>query len=647
MSAQSSYGAEFFSLAMNIIIDISIFVASELFVRQLFNPTQYNGHRRNGQLKLILVQALILVISISVVLVLHHTPYVLILAEIGMVLKFFQLMISAEEHLIYQPSVSKPLIYGSPGPRQQQYMRTIPQSSSPPGYESPAGGRTINTHSSEYGLLRKRYTNVEPPPQSLLKSSSSFSTSSHSSSHVSFGQVSSDSKISLDGYLKQPPMIEPRRPIANSQSLVEEPRSISSLTSTSMVPVSTTGSVPPSSINLYSPREMKAEKPSSTPPGLFNNGNTCFVNSIIQCLNWTPNFIELIPSSFDGRSEESIFLGKLNSVFLSCNRLPDNKTVFEPIMITDLLSSISILAPYLVSPANSIQHQQDAAEFLLWLLNHFHCTLQTHSKGKSGLVTVFTDNQLENMRTTKNACMKKINEVGSENLQALKSPMITLSEVDWDLRWQKQSSTLYEIFLGQILEARECKNCKKVTMNIEYFTLLPLPIPTESRDRRCTLLDCLTKFGEREDLVDDNMIICSCIPGQSLAPATRLALLSIVPKCLILQLTRFSYNSSLHTAVKNDSLISLPLQMDFFPFTMKGLLSPEEKQPLVYELYAVCVHSGAQSTSFGHYMAFCKAKDQQWYHFNDQHVTLIDDIGVALNNEFVLRSAYLLFYHCK
>ncbi len=643
-------GSEVLILAMNIILDVVIFAVSELIVRNFFHSAQYSGRRRNGQLSLLITQEVILLILTFFVLVLHHTPYILILLAIVVLLKALQLKFFTKPELfVTSTAVSKRIKRGPSGPGfQEQIPDTYSQPAQFSGSLPFAGGhraRASSNKSTDTGLrnrLINRGGNVRSPHQSLLKTSSSYSSQcTATDSHVSLGQISSDSQVSLG---EKRSMIEPRRPITNSPMHVEEPLN----QSVSAIPVSAKGSIAPSTYNLYSLRETSsrvAAAPSSTPPGIFNNGNTCFINSTFQCLTWTPNFIKLLPQTFDERSRESTFLSKLNHVFLLCNSVPDSKSVFRPISTTDLLSSLSLLAPHLVSPANSIQYQQDTAEFLLWLLNHLHGALRTHSNGKSGLVAVITESQLDEMEKIKNACMKRINEVGSANLEALKEPMIKLSGVDWDLHWQKYCSTLYELFLGQILEARECKNCKKVTMNIEYFTLLPLPIPFNCKNTQCiTLKDCLNMFSEREELVQDNMISCSCIPGLSLAPATRLALLSIMPKCLIIQLTRFSYDSSLHTAVKNDSPISFPLKMDFFPHTMKAMLS-EERQPKIYRLHAFCVHVGAQSTSFGHYMAVCQAADQQWYHFNDQQVTHIDDIDAALNSDFVLHNAYLLFYH--
>lgn len=61
-----------------------------------------------------------------------------------------------------------------------------------------------------------------------------------------------------------------------------------------------------------------------------------------------------------------------------------------------------------------------------------------------------------------------------------------------------------------------------------------------------------------------------------------------------------------------------------------------------YDLYAVCYHQG-DTLETGHYTAACKNPyDQQWYKFDDQRVSLINNEEVSdkiINNE-----AYMLFY---
>ena len=61
---------------------------------------------------------------------------------------------------------------------------------------------------------------------------------------------------------------------------------------------------------------------------------------------------------------------------------------------------------------------------------------------------------------------------------------------------------------------------------------------------------------------------------------------------------------------------------------------------LLYDLFAVCHHHGAQMSG-GHYTAHCRNPiDGQWRHYDDEYVRKVDSVPT----EVVANTAYLLFY---
>lgn len=59
---------------------------------------------------------------------------------------------------------------------------------------------------------------------------------------------------------------------------------------------------------------------------------------------------------------------------------------------------------------------------------------------------------------------------------------------------------------------------------------------------------------------------------------------------------------------------------------------------MIYDLYAISNHFGGLGG--GHYTAFAKNKfDNEWYNFDDSHVTKITDVSQLLTS-----AAYVLFY---
>ena len=59
----------------------------------------------------------------------------------------------------------------------------------------------------------------------------------------------------------------------------------------------------------------------------------------------------------------------------------------------------------------------------------------------------------------------------------------------------------------------------------------------------------------------------------------------------------------------------------------------------VYDLFAISNHSGG--IQGGHYWAYCKNTDGNWYNFNDEDVSLINE------SNLISPQAYCLFYKKK
>ena len=67
-----------------------------------------------------------------------------------------------------------------------------------------------------------------------------------------------------------------------------------------------------------------------------------------------------------------------------------------------------------------------------------------------------------------------------------------------------------------------------------------------------------------------------------------------------------------------------------------------DKNSYVYDLYGICNHSGG--TWGGHYTAYVKNADNNWYHFNDTNVRKLND---NIEHSLISTQAYCLFYQKK
>lgn len=355
-------------------------------------------------------------------------------------------------------------------------------------------------------------------------------------------------------------------------------------------------------------------------------------------LVWVPKFSDVLVTLAQKQLQnegESIFINCLEDVLSQCQCLPDGLKVLNPVSTNHLLSSISGVPQYLVAPAGEGQTQQDAAEFLQWLLNNLHSASSFNSQEHAA-----DETHEKKLRDVVRNCEREISEIGSDDLARLKSPIQKLSDTALELHLLEHSSLIYDIFMGQFLEVRQCTTCNRITTSSEYFTVLPLPI--DSTDKKLNVRECLWKFISPESLAKDNMIACTC--SQDGSTATRLSILSVIPTVLIVQLSRFVYDSFSQSALKNDCQVSFETTFDVFNFSLKKKFEPLAKGSLCYSLQAFCVHSGGHVTSSGHYVSYCKASDGRWYYYNDSNVVMIDDIEQELETDFVRRNSYILFY---
>ena len=398
--------------------------------------------------------------------------------------------------------------------------------------------------------------------------------------------------------------------------------------------------------NSFHPKGSSAStalctSPALLPPGICNTGNICFLSSIIQCLASVDGLsFSILPRDCENE--------KYTSLVVSLHQVLKQTQMWElsHVNVTSLLESVSFLTPDLVAPRKQgkYQSQQDAGEFLLWLLDNLHMAYKENIPVKRRV-------DLEKLEKDKEDLLKKVEETDSNDIAVCCSLFHRISTIDKEMLNIRDMSDIYRLFCGQVLEARECQKCKRMSINIEYYTMLPLPVPNSNVV--LSLLDCFTLFGEVENLFsENNLLFCSfcsqnmtgeCEPGSTFTPGKRLALFSTLPKKLVIQLTRFVYDAVNNVASKNQSPVVFPVTgLDLFPFTIENKLAGS--QQYLYSLTGFCVHTGAQSTSHGHYVAYTKVKDGTWYRFNDNHIASVKDIHNEIKSPFVLQNAYVLFY---
>ncbi|MBN3298629.1 UBP33 hydrolase, partial [Amia calva] len=251
---------------------------------------------------------------------------------------------------------------------------------------------------------------------------------------------------------------------------------------------------------------------------------------------------------------------------------------------------------------------------------------------------------------------------------------------------KKYRSVISDVFDGKIVSSVQCLTCDRVSVTLETFQDISLPIPGKEdlaklhssshqtslvKAGSCgeayapqgwisfvmeyikslcysfslsglswsfswfwgpvvTLQDCLAAFFARDELKGDNMY--SCEKCKKLRNGVKFCKVQSLPEILCIHLKRFRHELMFSTKIGTH--VSFPLEgLDLQSFLAKDSTA----QTTSYDLLSVICHHGTASS--GHYIAYCRNDlNNLWYEFDDQSVTEVPEATVQ-NAE-----AYVLFY---
>uniref|UniRef100_A0A0N4ZUB0 ubiquitinyl hydrolase 1 n=1 Tax=Parastrongyloides trichosuri TaxID=131310 RepID=A0A0N4ZUB0_PARTI len=170
--------------------------------------------------------------------------------------------------------------------------------------------------------------------------------------------------------------------------------------------------------------------------GLANLGNSCYMNSVLQCLIRTDNVTDYIIKRLDEYEEDNTLTTAFGK-FL-CEVFAKENHKFTP---GELKRMITIKCPLFADHS-----QQDANEFLSCFLNTISEELAI-SNNEKGIVpdTTYLTN----------------------------SP----ADLEWKKLLKREFSIITQDICGQLKSSLTCKSCLNVSETFEPFTFLQLPIP--------------------------------------------------------------------------------------------------------------------------------------------------------------------------
>ena len=326
--------------------------------------------------------------------------------------------------------------------------------------------------------------------------------------------------------------------------------------------------------------------------GLANLGNTCFLNSTLQCLSHTYELNEFLNKDYRGklkRKADSLILiewDKLRKLMWSENCVVQPGGFVGSVQKVARIKDIDIFTGFA---------QNDLTEFLQFCIDCFHNSIQREVDMKiSGDIQNETD------------------KIASLCYRMLKT------------MYKKEYSEMLNLFYG--IHVSQIKSLESDYVNItpEPFFNIQLPIGDDK-----TLEGCFDLYTTVEKLDGDNKLYNEKTEEKEVMEK-QITFWSL-PNILVITLKRFTNRLN-----KNKEFIDFPLEN----LDLRKHIIGYNKNSYVYDLYGICNHSGGPMG--GHYTSFVKNANGRWYHYNDTQVT-----EVTKFEHLKTPKAYCFFYRKK
>jgi ubiquitin carboxyl-terminal hydrolase 8 len=325
--------------------------------------------------------------------------------------------------------------------------------------------------------------------------------------------------------------------------------------------------------------------------GLQNMGNTCSINTMIQCLGHCDAFRKfLLEETQLFRKKENYRFSMGDELRMICKQLWVDKDSLIPSRF------LSALQETLGKDFRIGREQMDITE--VWMILIQNLLEESH--------------QVEFQSIYLQAC-----SYSHPMLDYLHKEMVT----QWTKHSQMTNSPLLDLIQGVQVQQMECKTCGKLYHNIEPFQCTYFELPEKEN---VALEECLVKWLEKDKVEDWKCDQCKGSTNEKVLRVWRL------PKIWMIVLKRFHGLKKLHTPVHIPQELRLPVGFEM-----------AEPSACSYQLKAIGNHYG--SLYGGHYNAICKNDlgDHPWCLYDDLSIMGIKDISSILQNN---RDAYVLFF---
>ncbi|XWS59355.1 hypothetical protein CRYUN_Cryun08bG0114400 [Craigia yunnanensis] len=224
--------------------------------------------------------------------------------------------------------------------------------------------------------------------------------------------------------------------------------------------------------------------------GLQNLGNTCFMNSAIQCLVHTPQLVDYFLGDYQKDINHENPLGMNGELALAFGELLRKLWAPGAMPVAPRMFKFKLAKFF---PQFSDYNQHDSQEFLAFLLDGLH----------------------EDLNRVK--CKPYIEAKDAEGC-----PDEEEADEYWQNHLARNDSIIVDVCQGQYQSTLVCPICKKVSVTFDPFMYLSLPLPsTTMRTMTLTILSTdgimlptqftvtVPKCGRLKDLIDMLSVACS------------------------------------------------------------------------------------------------------------------------------------------
>jgi ubiquitin C-terminal hydrolase len=368
--------------------------------------------------------------------------------------------------------------------------------------------------------------------------------------------------------------------------------------------------------------------------GLYNHGNFCYVNSILQALFLTPTIIKGLITD-EEHEKDIMYLELINSIKdikdLELDKYKKEDITIERIKFLKIYFSFKQLIIKLMKKEEKVI---DPKDFILECHKIRNDELFSGVQNDAQEFLLFLLDNINEAKGIKKELIPAISSI--EECQNVEDKLSFLSDTSLKQHYTNNNySWVVNSIFYQIITVMKCNKCPNYSLKFEPYRELPIEIPDIKKD--LTIYDCFDNFFGKEQFSKGEEWHCDkCDNKEGNFKQYRIV---DFPETLIIFFKRYKVLNMTGTRIKKiTTKIEFPFQLNMNKYKIMN-----KEQDTQYDLYSVINQTG--TFNGGHYFTYSRNLnsdiDTSWYEFNDSHVSKINDSDIVTSN------AYILFYKKK